>query len=190
MVILPYINIPVNPKWLLEHFFRGGVVAVNFGHWTPQNDFWWYLTQTIFVNFLGIFFLLFLAFLAHKKLQILVTGHPKWLLGVFGTKQFCSIFFLLFWHFGPTKNAIFDHWTSPDDHGRHLGPKKSNFFCQLFSVVGILGPQKNVTFCHWMPQMTDIFGQQKMQFFVIGHPQMTFGGIWDKKKLGGGCSYF
>ena len=69
-----------------------------------------------------------------------------------------QIFFSFLQSFWPTKNANLGHWTPPNDFSGHLGP----------------------TIIFWPTQ-------KKMLIWVIGHLQMTFGGIWDKqlkKKMG------
>ena len=101
----------------------------NFGHSTPPIDFWGHLGQTFFYHLLAIF-----GSLVYKKMQILAIGHLHLTFGDIWDKTkfsscFGSFFLLRLWHFCPTKNANFGHWTPPNDFWGHLG---QNICCWWF----------------------------------------------------------
>ena len=78
-------------------------------------------------------------------------------------KQMVGVFWC-FWHFWPIQKANFGHWTSPNDFWGQLEQKENlKFWGSCFSPL----------FLYFLPI-------KKMQILVIGHPQKTFGGIWDK----------
>ena len=67
----------------------------------------------------------------------------------------------------------------------------------VFHFLGYFLPTKNANVCHWTPSndfwgelrqkqvlesFSGSYGSHIKQMFVIGHPQMTFGDIWDKKR--------